>query len=166
MDILLVIAGGVLIGCFLTLSWFAGSDAPFVPSNLDNIKKLLRLAGVKKGKRFYDLGSGDGRIVIEAAKLKANAVGIEQSYLRILISRFKVSTQKIRKATFLHGNFLKSNFSSADVIYIYLLPKVLSRLEDKLKKELKKGSVVITKDYHFSHWRAFKRIEGFYLYKK
>ena len=73
METTLVIVGGILIGCFIGLSWFAGSDAPYIPTKMDQIKKVLKLAGVKKGKRFYELGSGDGRVVFEAAKLGANS---------------------------------------------------------------------------------------------
>ncbi|MBI2019791.1 hypothetical protein HYS94_00005, partial [Candidatus Daviesbacteria bacterium] len=79
MDLTLIISGGILLGCFLALSWFAGSDAPFVPTKMDHIKKVLRLSGVKRGKKFYELGSGDGRVVLMAAKLGADSLGIEQS---------------------------------------------------------------------------------------
>ncbi len=68
MVITLIISLGTLIGCMLCLSWFAGSDAPFVPTKKETIRKILKLAGVKKGKKFYELGSGDGRVVIEAGK--------------------------------------------------------------------------------------------------
>ena len=89
MDLALIISSGILIGCLLGLSWFAGSDAPYVPTKMDNIRKILKLAGCKKGKKFYELGSGDGRVVMEAAKLGANSIGIEQSLLRVLYSKYK-----------------------------------------------------------------------------
>ncbi len=165
MDIALIISGGILLGCCLSLSWFAGSDAPYVPTKMDNIRRILRQAGVKKGKKFYELGSGDGRVVIAAAKLKAEAIGIEQSWLRVIYSRYIGWILKFKKAHFYHGNIFSKNYSDADIVYIYLLHKGVKRLEEKLKKELKKGSIIITQTYHFPNWRPFKKVENFWLYK-
>lgn len=164
MDSALIISGGILIGCLIALSWFAGSDAPYVPTKMDQIKDILKLAGVKKGKRFYELGSGDGRVVLQAAKLRVDSIGIEQSWLRVLYSRLKA--KKLKGAKFYHGNIFSKSYSDADIVYIYLLHKGVKKLEDKLKKELKKGSVVITQTYHFPHWRPFKKIENFWLYRR
>ena len=162
MDILFIISLGLLLGCFLGLSWFAGSDAPFVPTRLEAIRKILKLAGVKKGKKFYELGSGDGRVVIEATKLGAEAVGVEQSWLRILYSRYKAhnlaSYIRSRNIKFYHGNIFSKNYVDADIVYIYLLLKGVTKLESKLKDELKKGSIVITQTYHFPSWKPFKKI--------
>ena len=161
MDTSLIVAGGLLLGCIIGLSWFAGSDAPYVPTKMAPIRKILKLAGVKKGKKFYELGSGDGRVVFEAAKLGAGATGIEQSLLRVLYSRFK----RIKNTNFLHGNIFSRTYSDADIIYIYLLHKGVRRLEDKLKQELKKGAVVITQTYHFPNWKPFKKLDNFQLYR-
>jgi len=163
MDITLIISGGILLGCFLALSWFAGSDAPYVPTKLEAIRKILKLAGVKKGKKFYELGSGDGRVVIEAAKLGANSYGYEQSWIRVLYSRWKThklaSHSSSGNVSFYHGNIFSRDYTDADIIYIYLLLKGVTKLEQKLKKELKKGSLVITQTYHFSSWKPFKKID-------
>ena len=163
MDILFIISLGLLLGCFLGLSWFAGSDAPFVPTRLEAIRKILKLAGVKKGKKFYELGSGDGRVVIEATKLGAEAVGVEQSWLRILYSRYKThnlaSHLRGGNVNFLHGNIFSRSYENADIVYIYLLLKGVAKLEIKLKKELKKGAIVITQTYHFPSWKPFKKLD-------
>lgn len=168
MDITLIISGGILLGCLIGLSWFAGTDAPYVPTKMGHIRKILKLAGVKKGKKFYELGSGDGRVVIEAAKLKADSMGIEQSWLRVLYSRYKAaklaSHFRCGNATFKHGDIFKRSYQDADILYIYLLPKGVKRLEDKLKKELKKGTIVITQTYHFPTWKPIKKIDNFQIY--
>lgn len=155
MDITLIISGGVLLGCFLALSWFAGSDAPYVPTKKERIKKLLKLINLRK-KVFYELGSGDGRVVIEAAKRGATAYGIEQSYLRVLYSKLQASRQN---AKFIHGDIFKQNLSAADIVFVFLLPKGVERLEGKLRKELKKGSIVITQTYHFPSWKPYKKVD-------
>ena len=166
MDISLIISGGILLGCAIGLSWFAGSDAPYVPTKIDNIRRILKLGGVKKGKKFYELGSGDGRVVIQAAKLKADSVGIEQSWIRVFYSRYTAAKNKINNAKFAHGNIFAKNYDNADVVYIYLLTQAVKRLEIKLKKELKKGAIAITQTYHFQYWKPFKKIDNFWLYRR
>lgn len=154
MDLSLIISFGILFGCLIALSWFAGSDAPYVPTKMEAIRKILKLAGVKKGKKFYELGSGDGRVVIEAAKLGAQSYGVEQSLLRVIYSKQKAN----KNAHFYHANIFSKRYSDADFIYIYLLLRGVNKLEQKLKKELKKGSIVITQTYHFKNWKPFKKI--------
>jgi len=176
MDNLFILVLGLLGGCALALSWFAGSDAPYVATKMDLINKVLVAAGVKKGKVFYELGSGDGRVVIEAAKLGAKANGIEQSWLRVWLSRYKSRLNGTNKMThFCHGNIFDRNYYPADIVYIYMLQPAVDKLEEKLKKELNKGAVVITQTYHFKNWKPFKkmgephsdyRLGGdFYLYR-
>ena len=166
MDISLIISFGVLIGCLIGLSWFAGSDAPYVPTNMDNIRKILKLAGVKKGKKFYELGSGDGRVVFAATKLVADAFGIEQSWLRVLYSKCRAYLLHLKRANFVHRNIFSRSYEDADIIYIFLLHKGVKKLEGKLRKELKKGSIVITQTYHFKTWKPFKMVGDFWLYSK
>ncbi len=166
MDITLIISGGILIGCVIALSWFAGTDAPFVPTKMDEIRKILKLAGLKTGKKFYELGSGDGRVVFMAARFGAKSIGIEQSLIRVLYSRWIAYKSGLKKAHFYHGNIFSKNYSDADIIYIYLLPKGVKKLEEKLKEELKKGTIIITQTYHFQNWKPFKKVGAFWLYKK
>lgn len=153
MDPFFILSLGLLLGCFLGLSWFAGSDAPYVPTKRERIKKLLSSIPLK-GKNFYELGSGDGRIVMEAAKMGAKAYGIEQSFLRVLYSRLK----SVKDSQFIHGDIFKQDLSNADIVFIFLLPKGVDRLEPKLKKELKKGSIVITQTFHFKNWKPYKKL--------
>ncbi len=160
----LSISLGVLVGCLLALSWFAGSDAPYVPTKESYIKKALKLAKLKKGEIFYELGSGDGRVVIEAAKMGAKAFGVEQSLLRIWYSEIKAFRLGLKDAYFIHGNIFKKDISSANVVFIYLLPKGVNKLKPKLTRELKKGSRVITQDYHFNDWKPIKKMGPFWLY--
>ncbi len=156
----------LLLICFIALSWFAGSDAPYIPTKTKKVSKILKEAGVKKGKIFYELGSGDGRVVIEASKLGAIANGIEQSWLRVWYSRYKSKQLGLKNIYFMHGNVFDRHYYPADIVYIYLLTKAVLRLEEKLKKELKKGAVVVTQTYHFKKWKPFKKIDNFWLYKK
>lgn len=157
-DPILIVVLVIFVWCLIGLSWFAGSDAPYVPTKMYQIRKLLKIAGVKKGKTFYELGSGDGRVVYEAAKLGALSNGIEQSWLRIWYSRYKARKLKLSNAFFFHGNIFDRHYYPANIVYIYLLPQGIKKLESKLRKELKKGSIVITQTYHFPNWKPYKKI--------
>lgn len=158
MDTLFIITLGLLTGCSLGLSWFAGSDAPYVATKDEFISKVLKKAGAKKGKVFYELGSGDGRVVMAAAKLGTRSFGIEQSWLRVWYSRYKAKRLGLKNAFFFHGDIFQRNYYPADLIYIFLLPKGVKKLEPKLKKELKKGSKVITQTFHFPTWEPAEKI--------
>lgn len=164
-DITLFTATVILFLCALGLSWFAGSDAPYIPTLAKKIKPILKTAGVTKGKIFYELGSGDGRVVLEAAKLGADSNGVEQSWLRVWYSRLKAKRLGLKNAFFYHGDIFQRHYYPANIVYIYLLPKAVYRLEEKLKKELKKGSIIITQKYHFNTWRPFKKQGNFWFYK-
>lgn len=156
----------ILILCLIGISWFAGSDAPYVPTKNPLLLKILKLAGVKKGKIFYELGSGDGRVVLDAAKLGAESYGIEQSWIRVWWSRYMARKLKLKNAQFFHGNLFDRHYYPADIIYIYLLPKGVERLEKKLKSELKKEAIIITQTYHFKSWKPYKKQGEFWIYKR
>ncbi len=159
MENTLFIALFLIFGSLLGLSWFAGSDAPFISTASGKINEVLKSAGVKKGKTFYELGSGDGRVVLEAAKLGADSYGIEQSWIRVWYSRYQAWKQKLPNAHFYHGNLFDRAYFPADIVFIYLLPQGINRLEEKLQKELKKNSVVILQSFPFANWKEFKKLE-------
>jgi protein-L-isoaspartate O-methyltransferase len=154
--------------CRITLSLFAvcafGQEqkgeklAPYYPSPESIVERMLALGEVKPGEKIFDLGSGDGRIVIMAAqKFKANATGIELD--EDLVFR---SAQTIRKhglertARIVHGDVLKQDYSSADVVTIYLLPGAVEKLTPLLSKQLKKGTRVVAHDFPFHAWTPEK----------
>lgn len=159
MDTALIISGGILLGCLLSLSWFAGTDAPYVPTKMSRIKKALKEAGVKRGQIFWELGSGDGRVVLEAAKMGLKAYGVEQSLLRVWWSRLKSRNLDLKhRPHFIHGDIFHTDFLKADVVFVFLLPKGVEKLEPILKKNLKKGSKIITQTFHFKKWKPYKKI--------
>ncbi len=165
MDPSLIFSLIVLFFCFLGLSWFAGSDAPYVASKQKLFIPILKNLPIKKNKIFFELGSGDGRVVVEAAKLGLQAFGVEQSWISVWYSRFQAQKLNLPNAYFCHGNIFKRSYIHADYIYIYMLQKAVDRLEQKLKKELKKGSIVITQNYHLKTWKHFKKSGNFHLSK-
>jgi precorrin-6B methylase 2 len=132
--------------------------APYYPTPEVVVEKMLRLGGLKAGEKLYDLGSGDGRIVIMAArKFHADATGVELDE-----DLWKLSMDRIRKlglqktARIIHGDLMKQDYSSADLVTVYLLPVSNDKVRPLLEKQLKKGARVVAHDFEFSGWTASK----------
>lgn len=135
--------------------------APYYPTPDVIVDKMLQLAEVKPGEKVYDLGSGDGRIVIAAAKkFKANAVGVEFDQ-----SLCKQSTERIAKlglsktARIIEGDLLLQKYSDADVLTVYLLPMSNDKVTPILEKQLKKGTRIVAHDFEFSAWKPEKVVD-------
>jgi predicted RNA methylase len=110
---------------------------------------MLKLAEVKPGDTVYDLGSGDGRVIIDAARLfGANAVGIEIDFLRFLWTKVKIIYLGLSgKVNILHGNFFNIDISSADVVTIYLLQETNIKLTYKFISELRPGTRIVSNTF-------------------
>jgi len=132
--------------------------APYYPTPETIVEKMLQLGGLKAGEKVFDLGSGDGRIVIMAAqKFHAEAVGVELDK-----DLCKLSLDKIRKlglertARIINGDLLKENYSSADLVTVYLLPGFIDKVQPLLDIQLKKGARVVAHDFEFNNWTPEK----------
>lgn len=164
MDLSLILSLVLLILGLIGLSWFAGSGAPYIPTKYPKLKQLFKKAGLKKDGHFYELGSGDGCVVLQAAQMGADSFGIEQSWIRVWWSRYKAYRLKLKDAHFFHGDIFYRHYYDADMVYIYLLQNTVDKLETQLKQELKKGAKVITQRYHFKNWLPILMIDDFYVY--
>ncbi|HUO28398.1 MAG TPA: methyltransferase domain-containing protein [Bryobacteraceae bacterium] len=145
------------------LSTFGGAQepqklAPYYPTPGTVVIKMLELGELKPGEKMYDLGSGDGRIVIAAAqRFHAHAVGIELDK-----DLCKQSLERIRKlhlestAEVVNGDILKQDYSSADLITVYLLPNSNDKVQPLLERQLKKGARVVAHDFEFRGWTPVK----------
>lgn len=129
--------------------------APYYPTPETIVEKMLDLGGLKQGEKMYDLGSGDGRIVIMAAqKYHANAVGVEYD-----VDLARQSDAKIRKlhlqenAKIIQGDLFQQNYSDADLLTVYLLPTSNNKIRPFLEQQLKKGSRVVAHDFEFQGWK-------------
>lgn len=153
----LLLAIGVIIA-LLSISWSQIAGAPWLPTPLTKVKRMLDLAGLQPDETLYDLGCGDGRLVIMAAKdYGAQAVGIEIDPLRYLWCRGMVRAFGLRERVQIRfGNFFKYNLSQADVITCYLLQNTNNRLEEKLIQEVKPGGRVVSHAFTFSRLKLEK----------
>ncbi len=136
-------------------------DVPYVPTDQAVVEEMLRMAGVKAGDVVYDLGCGDGRIVITAAKkFGATGVGVDLNPQRIQEANANAREAGVTdKVKFVEGNLFDFDFSKANVVTMYLLPSVNLKLRPKLQKELKPGSRIVSHDFDMGDWEAEQVVE-------
>jgi tRNA A58 N-methylase Trm61 len=128
---------------------------PFVESPEEVVRKMLELADVRSGEIVYDLGSGDGRILIAAAKdFGAKAVGYEirEDLMRRALERIK-SLNLTGAIKIVNADLYTADVGEADVVTLYLTTTANEKLKPKLEKELKYGARVVSHDFSFSEWR-------------
>jgi ribosomal protein L11 methylase PrmA len=137
-------------------------DVIFVPTPHEVVDDMLRLANVRKGDILYDLGSGDGRIAIAAAKkFGVRAVGIE-----IDPERVREANENARRAgvtnlvEFRQEDLFKADFREATVVTLYLLPDLNVKLRPRLWEELKPGTRIVSHQFDMGTWKPEKRLES------
>ena len=134
------------------------SLAPFVASPQKVVSEMLQLAELKKGETLFDLGCGDGRIILEAAqKFGAHAVGVELDEGRYLNCIKKIQDAHLEdRVKVIHGDLLKTDLKMADVITLYLLTSSNEKVKPNLERDLKKGSRIVSHDFQITGWKPTK----------
>lgn len=128
--------------------------APFVESPQEVVRKMLRLAEAKSGELLYDLGSGDGRIVITASsEFNTHSIGIELREDLVRKSRYEIARLGLEeKAQIVNNDFFEIDLSKADIITLYLTTSANEKLRPKLDKELKINTRIVSHDYEVRGW--------------
>ena len=134
---------------------YANSLAPYVVSPQEIVDRMLELADLKPGEKLYDLGSGDGRVLITAVvRFKAKAVGIEISDDLVSSANDRIHRLGLDSdARVIHGNFLDVDLSPADVVTLYLATDANEILRPNLEKYLRNGSRVVSHEYAVPGWK-------------
>ena len=129
-------------------------DVVFIPTPQEVVDAMLKVAGVKAGDVVYDLGCGDGRLVISAAKLGARGIGIDIDPVRV-----KEATENVQKnnvadrVKILNQDLFTTDIREASVVTLYLLPTLNLKLRPKLWKELKPGTRVVSHAFDMGDWK-------------
>lgn len=168
MSVVLIV---ILFLILLTFIYAGFQGAPWVPTRKNDVIRFLKLAEIKSEQKMYDLGCGDGRLVVAAAGVGANAQGLEISLLPFLLAHVRRLFSKDRaRIKISYQNIWKKNLSDADIIYVWLMPEVMSDLIKKLEKELKRWTKVVAYVWPMDGWQAVQTdtVEGsssLYLYQ-
>jgi len=160
----------LILGTFVIAGF---SAAPWVPLWKKDIRRMLKLANVKPGEVVYDLGAGDGRIIIMASKeFGARSVGFEMAVLPYIIGYSRILLNRLGgKAKFAYKNFYKQSLADADVICTFLTPMAMKKLKPKFEKETKSGCRIVSYVFTVPGWQPSKiskenKRANIYLYNR
>lgn len=157
----------ILVALFFYIFMLAGfwRGAPFIPSSPRVVKDMISLASIKPGEIVFDLGSGDGRILIAAARAGALAQGWEIHPLLVGLTRWKVWWWKLgQKVKVECGNFWQADWQKADVIMVYLITQRMPELKEKLIYETKPGTRVVSHAFKVPGWEPESQLGQARLY--
>lgn len=167
---LLIQLGFVIYLLYFCIAFLSG--APYVPSTNPVARKMVELAKLKQGQRVYDIGSGDGKILLLAAENGVHAVGIEINPLLALYTSARFAFRTFPGSTPIKSgsirtiwrNFWSHSFADADVVFVYLLPWHMTKLASKLKRELKPGAIVVTNSFIIPGWKLVRQDATLHVY--
>jgi SAM-dependent methyltransferase len=134
---------------------------PYVPTPDVIVTRMLELAGVRRDDLVVDLGSGDGRLVIEAARrYGARGFGVEREARLVDMARAAADKAEVGdRVSFREGDIFETDLRGATVVTLYLLPRLLVQLVPKLRAELAPGARIVSHDYPLEAWRADEMLE-------
>jgi precorrin-6B methylase 2 len=148
-------AGLLAFASFVACAQEGEQRAPFVTTPSDVVMRMLRLAGTGPADLVADLGSGDGRIVIAAAReFGARGVGIELDPALVEKSRANAKAAAVAdRVSFVHGDALLADISKASVVTVYLLPQLIDRLQQRFLAELNPGTRIVSHAFAMTGWK-------------
>jgi SAM-dependent methyltransferase len=134
-------------------------SAPYVPTSGRDIPDALAKARLKKGQVFVDLGSGDGKVVIYAVKkYQVSGTGVEVNPFLVLFSRLWAKLLNLRSAYFYKRDLFSYPLKEVDVVYLFLMPKMLKKLSPRIKTECRKGTLIICRGFGLPGFKPFDQI--------
>ena len=143
-----------------------GKDVVWVPTPDEVVKAMLDMAQVTSKDYVVDLGSGDGKIAIAAARRGARAHGIEYNPDMVALSKRNAERAGLKNVTFVQGDIFESDFRDADVITLYLLPSLNEKLRPRLLAELKPGTRIVSHAFRMGDWEPeqSREVDGSMIY--
>jgi ribosomal protein L11 methylase PrmA len=136
-----------------------------MPTHADLVQAVMKLAAIKPSDRVVDLGSGDGRLVLAAAKQGAKeAVGYEIDGWNVIRARREAKRMGITTARFKTESFWKASLRDVDVVLVYGLPPYMNRLAEKCRTELRPGARIVSLMYELPGWKASQSLQNIHLY--
>jgi SAM-dependent methyltransferase len=156
----------ILIGLCLILFYYLYNGAIYVPTNKRSVENIVSLINPSSGLKVVDLGSGDGRVVTALALAGANAVGFENNPVLFFWSWVKIKRLGLTHAEIQFGSFWSKDLKEFDGVVVFGMTHIMERLEKKLEKELKPGSIVISNIFKFPNWPVEREESGVRVYRR
>ncbi len=153
-----------LILCIPAFKLLKQGAPPFVPTSRKTVQEMIALANIKTGETVYDLGCGDGRLLVAAAEKGAKAVGYELSLLTLLLAKW--NTRRYPSVSVQYGDFWEKNLHDADVIFCYLLLDKMREFEERIWPTLQPGTRVVSHAFPMPTVKETKKEGRGILYRK
>ena len=164
-----------LLGLFLAIIiavfwiyWAQAIGAGWSPTPREIVDEMLNMAKINSSDTLFDLGSGDGRILMmAAARFGIPVIGIEADPIRFLVCFIKVKAYRLSNVRILWGNFFHVNLSEATVVITFLSDKANQRLKNKFQQELRAGTRVVSYHWKYTGWTPVRSnpVSGVYVYE-
>ena len=140
------------------------NGAPYVPTAKKNIGDMLRLINLKKNDLLVDLGSGDGRILFQAAKTGCKCIGIEINPTLYWWSKIMAKLKGYNNIFILRDDLWNFDLKNVDVLTLFFIPSKMEKLMIKIKNEMRPGSRVVSNMFKFPNWQYTENSGKMYLY--
>lgn len=154
----------VVLAVALCFGYVLLFGAPYLPTMKRQVNSAIKLAELKPGQTLLELGSGDGRVLIAAAQAGLNAVGYELNPLLFMLSWFRTRLYR-KQIKLIFGNYWLHSWPKCDAIYVFLLPRLMSKLEQKIRAEGLANLPVISFAFKFEDLKPIKEQHGVFLYR-
>jgi len=163
---LLVLAVAYILWVFVFIVFPLMMGASYEVTNDEKLKRMIRFARIKKGEKVAELGSGNGKLVIEFAKLGAEVHGYEINPWLVLASKWKIRREGLGKGAFVHWkNFWSVDLGDFDVVLSFQVGYIMKTLENKLKREARKKMRVVSNNWKFPNLKLIREDKKVYLYE-
>ena len=163
---LIIFYATVFLGSLMMLVWLR--RGPFyVPTRRKYVPRIIAMLNLQPGEKIVDLGSGDGRLLVALAEAGAIAHGYEHNPLLVMRSRSMLKKKGLEGKAFVHmSNFWETDISVFDGVVVYGIPYIMSRLEEKLGRELRPGTRVVSYSFPLPTWKLIAKEKEVYVYRK
>lgn len=151
---------GIIALCIIAL-YFLFNGAPYLPTSINAVNDMVKLAAVQPGQRMVDIGSGDGRILIAFAKAGAIAEGYEINPILVWWSRKKIREAGVQdRCRVTNKNFWSVHFADTDIVTLFGIRGIMPRLEKKFRAEMRPGSKVLSHIFTFPTWQPTQETDA------
>lgn len=148
----------MFIGIPTIYALFFGS--PFVPTTMYAVREIIKNIEIKKGMKIYELGCGDARFLTTISKeADISAVGFEYSPMVYMLAKARNFFKRGKNVKILYKSYINYSLADADIVFCFLLPQRMEKLQEKLKKECKKGTLIIAHGFPFSEMKQTLHIQ-------
>lgn len=157
-----ILVSVILVPAGAQVDDYSKSLAPYVPSPPPIVEKMLEAARVQPNEVVFDLGSGDGRVIVTAAKkFKAQSIGVEISPKLVKSANDRIRDEGLEdRCKVIQGDLREVDLSSADVVILYLLTSSNELLRPNLEKTLKPGARVVSHDFEIREWNPTRVVQA------